>query len=328
MSKDYTAKKLFIDAMPDISGNTVNGVGETEQRQASPFFWHAPNKQTHGVLQQTVLGEFAKVQAVAEQYTPHPPEGRGPKPIAVNSDKCMDTAETFTQKLREFALNDEADLVGITALDPLYLYEGYSVEGQWIIMLGVTMDYAALSINPPSAQQPQSAVEVGRQYNRAARASRKLANYIREQGYVAQAHEGPNAKALNMIPAAIAAGLGELGKHGSMINGEYGSMFRLSAVTTDMPLLADSAMDIAAQDFCLNCQVCTNACPPNAISNDKVMVRGVKKWSVDFDRCIPYFGETLGCAICLSVCPWSFPERAPLLTTKMMRRRKRKSDNS
>ena len=28
-----------------------------------------------------------------------------------------------------------------------------------------------------------------------------------------------------------------------------------------------------------------------------------KKWYVDFDKCIPYFAETSGCAICIAVCP-------------------------
>ena len=40
-----------------------------------------------------------------------------------------------------------------------------------------------------------------------------------------------------MIPHAIECGFGELGKHGSIINKEYGSSFRLAAVLTDVPLI-------------------------------------------------------------------------------------------
>jgi epoxyqueuosine reductase QueG len=124
-----------------------------------------------------------------------------------------------------------------------------------------------------------------------------------------------------MMPAAIQAGLGTLGKHGSLINEEFGSSFRLSAVTTDMPLVADTPKDIGAEDFCANCQVCVKACPPGAIFSEKQMVRGVEKWFVDFDKCIPYFGEALGCAICITKCPWSAPGRAPRLMQKMLGRR-------
>ena len=45
------------------------------------------------------------------------------------------------------------------------------------------------------------------------------------------------------------------------------------------------------------------------------------KWFVDFDKCIPYFGEALGRAICLAKCPWSTPGRAPKIMQKMLNRR-------
>ncbi len=50
-------------------------------------------------------------------------------------------------------------------------------------------------------------------------------------------------------------------------------------------------------------------------------MRGVEKWYVDFDKCIPYFDETLGCSICIAVCPWSRPGIAEGLVVKMARRR-------
>ncbi len=53
-------------------------------------------------------------------------------------------------------------------------------------------------------------------------------------------------------------------------------------------------------------------------------MRGEVRWVVDFDRCIPYFGETLGCGICIARCPWSRPGIADNLLVKMARLRERR----
>jgi epoxyqueuosine reductase len=218
--------------------------------------------------------------------------------------------------------------VGIADIDPLWVYDGYEVDEPRVIVIGVAMDYAELAEAPSSFENPRAAVVVAKEYNRAARACRELRNFVLSQGYSAKAFQGPYATALNFLPAAIAAGLGELGKHGSLINREYGSSFRLSAVTTDMPLLADSPDEFGADDFCMRCQACSNACPPDAIYNEKQMVRGVEKWYVNFDKCIPYFGETLGCALCLAQCPWSRPGNSANLIQKLQKRQSRLQENT
>jgi epoxyqueuosine reductase len=163
--------------------------------------------------------------------------------------------------------------------------------------------------------------EIGEQYARGTRASFALANWIRSQGYNAQAYPGPSASALVLIPPAVASGLGELGKHGSLINRRFGSGMRLAGITTDMPLVPTAPDDFGADEFCSTCQICTNACPPGAISPQKQMVRGVERWYVDFDKCIPYFAETASCGICFATCPWTRPNVRPKLLATMERRR-------
>ncbi len=309
----------FLPYLPDASGNDVNGLGETDIRQPSPFFWHPPDKHEFGVLQKEVIGIQRRSPDITEHYSHEAP--RGPLPVEKAETKVEKSAEDWTAAVKEFALAHEGDLVGIAPMDPLYVYEGYELSHPWVIVIGVSMDHEKLNQLPPSLDNTSNPVEVARQYNRAARVCRQLNNFILEQGYEAKAWQGPFASALSMMPAAIQAGLGTLGKHGSLINEEWGSSFRLSAVTTDMPLLADAPKDIGAEDFCASCQVCVKACPPGAIFPEKQMVRGVEKWFVDFDKCIPYFGEALGCAICITKCPWSAPGRAPKLMQKMLRRR-------
>ena len=312
--------KRFIDKFPEISGNSINGLGETSVRRPSPFFWHPPERQTHGELQQEVTDYHRQSAAVRKWFSPTPPGGRGPQPVPQAEQKVVKAPGEWSRIVKAFTLENESDLVGIAELDPLWVYEDYEIDEPWVIIVGVAMDYTELAEAPPSFDNPRAAVVVAKEYNRAARACRELRNFILSQGYFAKAYQGPYATALNMIPAAIAAGFGELGKHGSLINREYGSSFRLSAVTTDMPLIADQPDEFGADDFCMRCQACANACPPRAIANEKQMVRGVERWYVDFDKCIPYFGEALGCALCLAQCPWSRPRNSANLIQKLRKR--------
>jgi ferredoxin len=300
-----------------VSGDAVNGLGERLPRRPTPIMWHHPKR----------IPEFAAIQEVVnETYRHHPrlggvfdtPERREPHdPVA--SERAADSPEGWTRRVKAFALANEADLVGIARMDPGWVFEGFEVHEPFVIVLGVAMDHAELG----KAPAVDAAAEVAKQYNRGQRAARKLANWIRAQGWHAHGHGGPGAGPFQLIPAALAAGFGELGKHGSIINRKFGSSFRLAAVLTELLLLPDAPDIFGADDFCLNCRLCTNECPPDAIFPDKQWVRGVKKWYVSFDACMPYFAATHGCGICLAVCPWSRPEITPRLLEKMLRRAER-----
>jgi epoxyqueuosine reductase QueG len=161
-----------------------------------------------------------------------------------------------------------------------------------------------------------------RAYREIARIAVRLSEKIRGLGWPARAYGNPNSTDILHIPLAIQAGLGQLGKHGSMISEAYGSNFRLAAVLTDLPVATDKPVDIGVEDLCLTCRRCVIDCPPKAISHEKQLVRGEQKWYVDFDKCIPYFTKTFGCAICIEVCPWSEPGRGPGLSRQLLARRK------
>jgi epoxyqueuosine reductase len=291
-------------------------------RRASPFFWHPPSEHPYGEL-----------QIVARQSSRSCP-GSAPAfmaaysypdlvPIAqVRNDAPV---EKLASEAAAFALSHEADAVGITPMDPLYVFEGYTVEEPWVIVLVLAHNYERLRQVPSNETNGVGVTEIGDQYARGTRASYALANWIRSQGYNAKAYPGPAADALLLIPPAIAAGLGELGKHGSLITPQFGSGVRLAGVTTDMPMVATMPNRFGADDFCKTCQVCTNACPPGAIMEKKQMVRGVERWYVDFDKCIPYFAETASCGICFATCPWTRPDARPKLFASMARRLARSS---
>ena len=89
----------------------------------------------------------------------------------------------------------------------------------------------------------------------------------------------------------------------------------------DIPLFADSRDEFGADDFRTSCQLCTKICPVDAIAPEKQMVRGKAKWYVDFDKCLPFFVEHNGCAMCIPACPWSKPGVAKTLIEKQVRRK-------
>ena len=215
------------------------------------------------------ISEVPEVDRLHEKYG-----GRGDdEPVSIANERVKDSTENWSQRVKEFALEHEADLVGITRLDPDWLFEGYDLQSPWVVVLAVAMDQERLAEVWP---KHSSVIEVMMQYNRGVRAAKALTNFIRGQGYDAESHGGPISGPFTMIPAAQAAGLGELGKHGSIINRAYGSSFRLAAVTTDLPLIADKSDKFGAEEFCVSCQVCVRACPPDAIGHDKQLVRGAR----------------------------------------------------
>ncbi len=322
---NYQPGKDQLALFPPISGNSINGLGENQRRRPSPLYWFDPDTIAHGKLQKYFYETAGRLTHLRKETSADLAK-RGPEtPIDIADDRQEDSAENWSLRIKEFALANEADLVGIARVRDEWIYEGHEVNERWIIVVGVAMDQRELAKGPPREEDVSSADEVSKQYNRAARASRALANWIRSKGWPAEARPGPMAGDIIVIPAAIASGMGQLGKHGSIINDVYGASFRLASVTTDLPLVADSPRDIGVDDFCTRCQVCSNACPPDAIFPEKQMVRGEMKWYVNFDKCIPYFNDTLGCGICIAVCPWSLPGVAPSLTQKMLRRRERKN---
>lgn len=305
--------------IPNVSGNAINGLGETEVRRPTPIYWHDPRSLPHGAMQMWMLRKTsADVPETADMETAF--GGRGSrKRTSVAERRTEATPDAFAEAAKRFALAHEADAAGIARMKPEWVFEGFEVDLPRIVVLAVAMDHAALAHAP----DPPSIVEVSRQYNRGTRAARSLADWIREQGYRAEPHGGPMAGPVTMIPPAIEAGLGELGKHGSIINREFGASFRLAGVLTDMPLSVDNPDSFGVDAFCMNCRVCEQACPPDAIAPAKQTVRGTEKWYVDFDRCVPYFNQTYGCGICIAVCPWSRPEVGPKLLQKMLRRLER-----
>ncbi len=304
---------------PAVSGDAINGLGETEPRPARMVYW-APNPDDipHGKLQRWFY--------TRDPDDPHIARARAERarilaaPISPLAEtRAERSPEEWTAAFIAMAGAGAFEMAGVAEMRPEYLTEGATTPESRVLMIGVAHDYEEIATAP----ETRAGAEVVRQYGRAGAAAKSVASWLREQGWEARPVTGPMTGELLLIPPAIDCGFGQLGKHGSIISAEYGASFRLAAILTDAPFAPTPARDPGVDEFCLNCRICEDACPPEALAPDKRLVRGVEKWYVEFDRCLPYFNEHQGCAICIAVCPWSRPGVGLNLAEKLARRRSR-----
>lgn len=207
--------------------------------------------------------------------------------------------EEITRRVKDYAISLGADDVGIAEYDPTFTFADKEVLPHTrVISFAMGMDYDLMADIGPTSQE-----EVHRVYFKMLDVGIRLAHYVASFGYAATAH--PNGGELAHIPYAYLAGLGELGKHGSLISPKLGSSLRLSCISTDMPLVVDGPADFGIDDICSHCNICTRYCPADAIKPDKETVAGVTRWYVDTPACFPVFQQLWGCKICLAVCPFN-----------------------
>lgn len=302
---------------PPVSGNTINGLDEKEKTRARQVF-HSSSGEP---LAWKALDDFFSIinpwRVVRHVIVNTWQLRRSDGPVDPRRREVRDPA-AMANEVKALARRLGASLVGVAEVAEDSLFEGRNPGLRYAVVLGLPMDWEEMKRAP----EPRAAAEVMRTYRLVAKTAVRLAEEIRAMGWPARAYGNPNSTDILMIPLAVRAGLGELGKHGSMIGTEHGSNFRLAAVLTDLPLALDRPVDIGVDDLCAVCRRCVDDCPPRAIFEDKQLVRGERKWYVDFDKCIPYFVKTHGCAICIEVCPWSEPGRGPALSARLLAKRR------
>jgi len=96
--------------------------------------------------------------------------------------------------------------------------------------------------------------------------------------------------------AAVAAGLGVIGKNGLLITPIYGPRIKLTAVITEAHIEPDA---VNAEDPCQDCNICIKVCPSGALKEPEQDQR------VNHNRfvCNSYYTASGGCGLCMSRCP-------------------------
>lgn len=244
-----------------------------------------------------------------EQYPhlkdPHEPLTSNPNwSSADTKHKVGEFVEAYSRE----HLQNRLVKVGFTEVLADHVYSDGELKFPHAIMLGLPMRYEETNAAPKA----KAGEEVTRNYMELGGLTLALGAWLREHGYLAQVHHPRGNSDMNcealFIPHAIAAGFGELGRHGSMISREFGPRIRLAMITTDAPIPIEDINDNAVDEFCTWCTKCLVACPVDAIPFERITLRGSERYIVDTTACLPYFAETDGCGICIAVCPYNKPD--------------------
>ena len=206
-----------------------------------------------------------------------------------------------TAEIKEQAIALGADQVGCCALSPIMIDQGYDMPHKNVISIIMREDYANVLEGSRAIKAETYTV-----YVRLAEIATELASRIRAMGFPAWAHHN-GVTQIQAIPTMHHCGIGELGRHGSLINPEFSANFRPSFVTTDLPLVSDAPLEFGVQEYCEACNLCRNNCPGDAIATDHIMTEGVKRWRIEMEKCYPYSRlHEAYCHICVDVCPYVY----------------------
>jgi reductive dehalogenase len=233
-------------------------------------------------------------------------------------------ARESTRRIKGFAKKLGADLVGVARINPSWIYSHrgeifdenwedwgrpIELEHTYAVVFAEEMDWDLTMTGPHTP----TLIESMRNYAKGAFISTQLAAFIANLGYSATANHLRHYELI--LPAvAVDAGLGELSRMGYLLTKEFGPRIRLSAVTTDIPLMADKPFDLGIQSFCAVCKKCAVCCPSQSIpeDDDPTEVNGTLRWKLNEETCFNHWAKVgTDCNVCMRVCPWSHARTWP-----------------
>ena len=112
---------------------------------------------------------------------------------------------------------------------------------------------------------------------------------------------------------AVRSGLAKYGRNNIAYVSGMGSFMRLTAVYSDKPCEKDSWQEARVMKRCETCDICSKACPTDAIAPDRFLLKAEKcltyhnekKGSIPFPKWIKpsWHNCIIGCISCQAVCP-------------------------
>lgn len=204
--------------------------------------------------------------------------------------------EGFLKDFEEYAGSLGIKKVGYALVTPDVVIAERFIQYPSAIVLTAEMDEELIKTAPgEEAQRLNSSL-----YDRLAEMTFRLADYLRERGYFAEAIH-PMSGILNLTLMAQRAGIGFTGHSGLLITPESGPAQKVSAIITSiasLPLKDDNEHEWITE-YCKRCGKCIRACPEEAL----IEFKGCCSSSVVLmdERCI---GCSQGCTFCIENCPF------------------------
>ncbi|MDJ0757499.1 MAG: 4Fe-4S dicluster domain-containing protein [Ardenticatenaceae bacterium] len=218
------------------------------------------------------------------------------------SPSRSDADHSVWTAIDQLARENGAVEVGFVRIDEHDIFEGFAIPYRNAIVFTVDMEKEAIDTAPSF----DAMVEVLQTYASLGQVALKLTDFLRDQGY--GAYPGfPIRGVVDYVRAAEQAGIGAIGYHGMLISPTDGTRQRINLVLTNMEIPEPTPNPHEwILDFCAMCNKCVRECPPEAIfTTAEVNPVNGRKSTIHYDRCVEYYGQNQGCAVCVRVCPFS-----------------------
>lgn len=203
--------------------------------------------------------------------------------------------------------------IGFTELPQKMIFRGKFTLFPYALVVIQEMKKDKVDLAPGlSAQQ-----EVRRVYAGLGLVVNDIARWLRQHGVRCQSNH-PMGGLVNTPSLAAKAGLGWQGRSGILVTPEFGPRVRLAPVFIEHKVFefTDNLDHQWIEKHCETCRKCEKECPGQAIYTEKVInVDGVPgvgaiRTCIDVTKCLGPFRQTMGCMVCIKVCPFSQDDNA------------------
>jgi len=210
--------------------------------------------------------------------------------------------EELWQELKAYAWDRWRVIIGFTELPNQLIFKGKAVLFKYVIVCIQEMDKEKIELAPT--------LEAGKEVF-------KVYNTLGKNGIRCQSNH-PLGGLVNTPPLAAKAGMGWQGDNGLLITPQFGQRQRIAPIFIEDKLFqfTDNHNHLWIEEFCSRCKKCQKACPTQAIYSERKPgiqnIPGITQTKTCIDRikCFPEFSKTLGCSICIKVCPFSQGEKS------------------